>query len=213
MGGISKIGVAAVVAIAAIAISAPARALVVYDSLPSDSGSGYNPDHVISQGYDCCQLTEIGDEITLAGSSLSLTGATISLDTWAPATITGYTVPVTLNIYSDTTVGNPTLISSVTTNVNVPQNNNTGHGTAFNVNFNLGGVLVPNTIMYGITIGASTDGNNDQDSMNVGLWDYNSGDGLDYDGATIPVGTDVSTVPSGDGQPRRLTGPTTLMLQ
>ena len=94
MGGISKIGVAAVVAIAAIAISAPARALVVYDSLPSDSGSGYNPDHVISQGYDCCQLTEIGDEITLAGSSLSLTGATISLDTWAPATITGYTVPV-----------------------------------------------------------------------------------------------------------------------
>ena len=110
-------------------------------------------------------------------------------------------------------MGNPTLISSVTTNVNVPQNNNTGHGTAFNVNFNLGGVLVPNTIMYEITIGASTDGNNDQDSMNVGLWDYNSGDGLDYDGATIPVGTDGARVPSGDGQPRRLTGPTTLMLQ
>ncbi len=175
-----------------VAAIGPAKAQVpVYDSLPSGSAS-YNVDHVVSQGYTCCQLTEIGDEVTLAGGSNTLTGAILSLDTFAPASIGGYTVPVTLNIYQDDTGPNPTLISSVTTNVNVPVNNNTGHGTEFEVPINLGGVVVPGSIMYGISLGASTDGLNDQDSLNVGLWDYNAGDGSEFDGASIPLGTDVN---------------------
>jgi hypothetical protein len=80
-----------------------AQGTVVYDSIPSPT-----PPNVVSQGYQCCSVAEIGDEITLEADTPRRTGyATVLMSSWSlhsnypTMSSAGYTHPITLNIYTD----------------------------------------------------------------------------------------------------------------
>jgi hypothetical protein len=87
----------------------------IYDSNPSPLPGG-----VPSWGFQCCQTSELGDEVTFAGSARKLTSATVTLANWAiesKYSTDGYNDPtgwnqlLTLNIYAvgpDDAHGNPT---------------------------------------------------------------------------------------------------------
>jgi len=118
-----------------LALPIAAQAQVIYNGLPSSPT--YN---VPSQAYEATQTSEFGDEISLAGSS-SLANVTIGLSDWAVASTyldgsgnalpayssiasslstAGFTVPLTVNIYSVNNAGSTpaagALLGSVTTN-------------------------------------------------------------------------------------------------
>ena len=91
------------------AFSTPAHAqatgTVVFDSIPSPT-----PGNVVSKGFQCCQTAELGDEVTLEGDTPRRLGfVTVLMSSWSlhsnypemPAT--GYTHPITLNIYRNAT--------------------------------------------------------------------------------------------------------------
>jgi hypothetical protein len=80
-----------------------ATGTVVYDSIPNPT-----PGNVVSQGYECCGTSEIGDEILLEADTPRRAGsATVLMSSWSlhsdyptmPAA--GYSHPITLNIYAD----------------------------------------------------------------------------------------------------------------
>jgi hypothetical protein len=163
-----------------------AQADVIYDSIPS-----YLPgSNIVSEGYACCQINELGDYIQFAGTARDLTTVTVTLSNWNDS---GFTHPLTLNLYdaaSGPTAG--TLIASRTEDVTAPPHVPNGHGgVAFNVDFDFTGITVPDQIMYGLSFDTSNTGDpGPWDSLNFGLWDYTAGG----DGSTIPVGTDIGTV-------------------
>jgi hypothetical protein len=82
--------------------SAPSFA--IYDSNPSPL-----PPNVASQGFECCQTAEFGDEITFAGTARTLKSATVTMSSWAvhshystfPGNTTGWNQPLTLKVYAD----------------------------------------------------------------------------------------------------------------
>ena len=75
---------------------------VVFDSIPSPT-----PPNVPSEGFQCCQNSEVGDRIALAGTARKGVSATVLMSDWAkqadyPAMSgAGFTHPITLSIYSD----------------------------------------------------------------------------------------------------------------
>jgi hypothetical protein len=170
-----------------------ASADVIYSSLPT-----YAPGtNVISQGYSCCQVSELGDYIGFSGTARSLTTVTLTLSNWNDA---GFTHPLTLNLYD--VAGGPTagnLLASRTQSIVAPAHTPNGFGgLAFNVSFDFTGVIVPNQIMYGLTFTTQLSNPSDPgpwDSLNFGLWNYNTGG----DGFTIPVGTDFDTTANAGG--------------
>jgi len=122
------------VAVTALAAAcAPPPVLVpvtIYNSNPSPV-----PGNVISQGFQCCQVSEFGDEIKFAGTARVLQSATVTMSNWAihstPANLavgnaTGWDQPLTLNIYAvgpTTIAGEPTLgslLGTVTQTFHIP---------------------------------------------------------------------------------------------
>jgi hypothetical protein len=82
---------------------AQAPGTLVFDSIPSPT-----PGNVVSQGYQCCGTSEIGDEIRLEADTPRRSGyATVLMSSWSLRAgypllpDAGYTHPVTLNIYLD----------------------------------------------------------------------------------------------------------------
>lgn len=96
---------------------------IVYDSAPSPL-----PPNVPSQGFQCCSVSEFGDQIQLAPSTPRNAGfAKVVMSSWAkhsdypllPAA--GFTHPIQLNIYASVTAAqNHTPLASVSQNALLP---------------------------------------------------------------------------------------------
>lgn len=106
-------------------VTSTALGTVVYNNIPSPL-----PGNVPSQGFQCCQTSELGDYVELAGTARRALSATVLMSSWSlhsnypsmPAA--GYMHSITLNIYSANTSG-PTpalgaLIGTVTQNSLIP---------------------------------------------------------------------------------------------
>ena len=107
----------------------PPTPVVIYNS-------NISPLHgnVSSQGFQCCQVAEFGDQIQLGGTARVLQKATVTMSNWALHTganlafgdATGWDQPLTLKIYNvgpNDLAGNPTLgsvLASVTTVFHIP---------------------------------------------------------------------------------------------
>ncbi len=110
-------GAAAVFAILAGGCAPPPPPLIpvtIYDSNPSPL-----PGNVSSQGFECCQVAEFGDQVAFAAATpRHLQQATVTMSSWATKAswptigdAVGFDHPLTLNIYSvgPIVAGNPTL--------------------------------------------------------------------------------------------------------
>lgn len=171
---------------------------IIYNTIPSPL-----PANVPSQPYEAVQSGEFGGLIQFAGdsSTYSLTDATVAMSDWALAsdytpngtTITpsGFYVPLTLNIYAvgpNNTVG--PLIGSDLLNAFIPWRpaadgscgtgylGGDGHcynGSLSTVVFSLGGIVVPDQVIYGLSYDTTDYGTNPTgvpgpyDSLNFGL--------------------------------------------
>jgi len=191
-------------------LALPAFADIVYSTMPSPI-----PPNVPSLGYQATQTAEFGQGVELAGGATTLSSADVLMSDWAlkstwdpSGTSTGFTVPLTLNIYNvgaGDSVGS--LIGSVTTNAFIqwrPEASSGCTGGAFmgsdggcysglaqTVTFNLGNLAVPGQFIYGLafnteTWGASPVGvDGPYDSLNFGVL----GDGINP--VTPFVGSDL----------------------
>src|SRR5690242_2786289 len=81
---------------------------IIYDSIPSPL-----PPNVVSEGYECCTRGQVGDQITFAGTQRQLGTVTVTMSNWAYQSAypgfgdaSGYTVPLTLNLYNTGSGGN-----------------------------------------------------------------------------------------------------------
>ncbi len=148
----------------------------VFDSIPSPT-----PPNVPSEGFQCCQNSEVGDQITLAGTARKAVSATVLMSSWSllstypGMSAAGYTHPITLNLYSDAShaAAHTPDLGSVTQNVLVPWrppadptcpggtawragNGSCYNGYAFPVVFSLSGITLPSTFVYGIAYNTNT---------------------------------------------------------
>ena len=158
--------------------SSSAYATVVYDNIPATL-----PGNLVSLGYNAQLTTEWGDRIQFAAGGRELTKVTITLSNWATAakypsvtSPTGFSVPLTLNLYNVSATGNSVgpLILSNTLNTFVPwrpvadascpesDGNGRGwkdgtgtcyNGQALNVTFDLSSfnITLPNQLIYGLS--------------------------------------------------------------
>jgi len=181
---------------AALTMSAPAFAdVVIYNSIPSPL-----PTNVTSLGYECCEVNEFGNEVGFSGTARQLTDVTVTMSNWAYqsvypgfGTATGFTVPLTLNLYNAGAGGAVgSLIATDTINAfiqwrpepdgcsGVGSTTFTGSGGCFNglaenVTFDFTGVTVPDQVIYGLAFntysyGAAPTGvQGPYDSLNFGL--------------------------------------------
>jgi hypothetical protein len=191
--------------------SIPAFADVVYSTMPTPV-----PPNVPSLGYQATQTAEFGQGVDLSTSGgATLGSAQVLMSDWAlestyetVGTSTGFTVPLTLNLYNvgpSDSVGS--LISSTTLDALITwrpeasagcgsayraSDGNCYNGLAQVVTFDLGNVVVPQQFIYGLAFNTETWGANPigtdgpYDSLNFGL----IGDGTDP--VTPFVGTDIS---------------------
>jgi hypothetical protein len=184
-----------------------ADGVVVYNTIPNPL-----PPNVPSEPYEAVSSYEFGGLIQFAGnSSYSLSSATVAMSDWAlastyssqfgttinGATITssGFTVPLTLNLYNVGT-GNAvgSLIGTDTINAFIPwrpeptpsscsgiynpylaSNGGCYNGLLSTVTFNLSGLNVPGEIVYGLSFNTTDYGTSPTgvlgpyDSLNFGL--------------------------------------------
>ncbi len=155
--------------------------ITVFDSIPSPV-----PGNVVSEGFQCCQNSEVGDMITLAGTARRGISATVLMSDWArhsdyPAmSAAGYVHPITLNFYSDAShaAAHTPDIGTVTQNFVIPwrpagdptcpdtgygvgfawraSNGTCYNGYAFPIVFSLGGITLPGTFIYGVAYNTNT---------------------------------------------------------
>lgn len=151
-------------------------AATIFDSIPSPT-----PPNVPSEGFQCCQNSEVGDQITLAGTARKAVSATVLMSSWSllssypGMSAAGYTHPITLNLYSDAShaAAHTPDLGSVTQNVLVPwrppadptcadpskwkaSNGTCYSGYAFPIVFTLSGITLPNTFVYGVAYNTNT---------------------------------------------------------
>jgi hypothetical protein len=181
------------VAVAALPIMSAFGDVTIYNSNPSPL-----PGNVLSVGYEATSTTEFGGLIQFAAGPRDLTSATLTMSDWAVesayptvGTSAGYTWPLTLNLYNvgaGNTVGS--LIGTDTISAFVPWrpeasaacgtawqdgSGNCWNGLAFQVTFDLGGLVVPDQIIYGLAYNTADYGNpkvgtpGPYNSLNFGL--------------------------------------------
>lgn len=187
---------------------------VIFNSISSPLPASYP-----SLGYEATSTSAFGDKITFGGTSRSLNKAAIMLTSWACKkgnwtngciTTPGATFsqPVTLNIYNAGNNGSVgSLIKTVTQTFDVPyrpttdptcstktnwrdDNGDCHSGYNYVAVFDLGGITVPNTVIYSVAYNTRHYGTNpvgidgSYDSLNVGL---NSDSSAPYIGTdTVP---------------------------
>ncbi len=180
---------------------------VVFNSMPNST-----PPNVVSEGFECCQNSELGDRILLAGSARRGISAALLMSTWAlhsdysAMSAAGWSHPITLNIYSDAAhaAAHTPDVATITQNFVIPwrpvadptcpdtgygagfawraSNGNCYNGYAFALSFNLGGVVLPDTFTYGI-------------AYNTRSWGYQPfGSGGPYDSLNVGLTTSGPTV-------------------
>jgi hypothetical protein len=167
-------------AVAALPMMSAFGDTMIYNSNPSPL-----PGNVPSLGYQANQTAEFGDLIQFAAGPRNLTSATVTMSDWAVestyeavGTSAGYNHPLTLNVYNvgpGNTVGS--LIGTDTINAFVPWRPEVSafNGIAFQVEFNFGGLLVPDEVIYGLAYNTNTWGYNPiglpgpYESLNFGL--------------------------------------------
>jgi hypothetical protein len=175
--------------------------------------------NVPSQGFECCATSEVGDEIKLAPGTPRLAGyATVLMSSWTlrssyPAMpASGYTHPITLNVYSDAaSAAAHTPLATVTQTFRIPWrpeadltcSNGTAwraadgkcyNGFAFTIQFDLRALslTLPSQFIYGVAYDTQSWGYHPlrvpgpYESLNVGTANLN---GVGYPPS---VGTDVN---------------------
>jgi PEP-CTERM motif len=161
-------------------LSAPAvQAANLYSTLPSPTLPNES-----SLGYQANQTAEFGALVQLSGGDPhTLDSATVAMSDWAyesqwagVGTASGFTVPLTLNIYNvgaGNSVGS--LVDSVTVNALIPwrpepnpgacgagatqyqgSDGNCYNGSLSTVTFNFSGVTVPDEFIYGLAFNTET---------------------------------------------------------
>jgi hypothetical protein len=184
----------------ALAPSAFAGTIDVYDNIPSPL-----PDNLPSQGYEAWSMGEFGGLIQFAGnnSTYSLTSATVAMSDWALAstwvaeingttiTANGFYVPLTLNLYNvGTNYSVGALLDSVTVDAFIPwrpeatstcgsgylgSDGACHNGSLSTVTFDLGGIVTPGEIIYGVSLNTEHYGsdptgvNGPYNSLNIAL--------------------------------------------
>lgn len=169
--------------------------VVVFNSIPTPT-----PPNVPSQPFQAQQTAEFGDAITLAGSARRGVSATILMSNWAKHSdypgmnAAGFVHPITLNLYSNAALASAHTpdIGTFTQNVVIPwrpepdptcstptawraSNGSCYNGFAVTIAINLGGLVLPNTFIYGIAYNTNTWGyaplnvGGPYESLNVGL--------------------------------------------
>ena len=165
------------------AVQALAQGQVIYNSIPSPLHG-----NVVSIGYEADSTSEFGDRIQFASGGRKLFTVTQTMSSWGCqaghwysndcVSLPGstFTHPLTLNIYNvgaGNSVG--TLIGSVTQTFAIPYRPSASagcsdgrwfnpadstcyNGYATNVTFNLGGLVVPNQVIYSIAYNTSHSG-------------------------------------------------------
>jgi hypothetical protein len=156
---------------------------LLYSSTPSPL-----PGNLDSLGFEEASTLEFGDIVSLNGitSTFSLTSFSVTLSNWSVAsdfptfgTAAGYDVALTLNLY-EVNVGNEvgSLIATTSTTALIswrPEPDQTGtcfgndymdsngdcwSGSLSQVTFNLGGLVVPKTLIWGLAFDTETAGYN-----------------------------------------------------
>jgi len=166
--------------VALVASVAPvfAQGTAVYDSIPSPL-----PPNVVSEGFQCCQNFEFGDEIKLEPSTPRRVGyVTLVMSDWAkhsdypsmPAA--GYTHPITLSVYDNAVnAAAHTPMKTVTTTFTIPwrpendpscpdgmawkaSDGNCYHGLAFKITFDVRSwnLDLPEQFIYGVAYNTNT---------------------------------------------------------
>lgn len=169
---------AILVAILCVPVQAQTLGTPVFNNIPA-----VVPPNVPSQGFQCCQGREIGDEIQLEAYTPRQAGfATVLMSSWSlhsnyptmPAA--GYTHPITLNIYTDATSAfSHSPVKTVTQNFVIPwrpvadptcaggtawraADGNCYNGLAFTIVFDLKGLNydLPDQFIYGVAFNTNT---------------------------------------------------------
>lgn len=184
---------AALVATVALGVTGSAFAEVIYNSIPAPLPGNY-----ASLGYQATSTQEFGQLIQFGAGSRSLTTVTLGMSDWAKhsdyasMSAAGYNVPLTLNLYgvgAGNTVGS--VIATRTIDALIPwrpeaslgcsngawmdANGDCFNGMAFTVAFDFSGVVVPDSIIYGLAYNTQTHGYTPTgvagpvDSLNFGL--------------------------------------------
>lgn len=152
----------------------------VYNNIPNPV-----PGNVPSQGFQCCQTAEIGDHVALAGTARRARSATVLMSSWSlninypSMDASGYTHPITLNIYNVITSG-PTpalgaLIGTVTQSFLIPwrpvadptcpggtawraSSGTCYNGYAFTIEFDLRalGLTLPDQFIFGVAFNTNS---------------------------------------------------------
>ncbi len=169
---------ALVAAFAATGLAAPVAAVsptgpVIFDNTPATL-----PPNLPSVGYEATSTSEWGTQVSFAGTQRSLAKVVVTMSDWAlhstyptmPAS--GWTHPITLNLYAVDSPVPGALIKSVTQTFDVPwrpvadgcggsataytgANGSCYNGLAFNISFDLAGQNVPNELIFGIAYNTS----------------------------------------------------------
>lgn len=188
-----------VLSLATFAVPARAATSTIYNALPS-----VLPPSMPSLGFQATQTAEFGDHIHLGGTDRALSSVTLTMVTWAyhslwsSMPVSGWTHPITLNIYNvdPGTPGYPgTLITTHTQTFDIPwrpEPDTTGtctgttwlapdgscnNGYAFNITFDMSSlnVTLPDEIIVGIAYNTQTWGyspigtSGPYNSLNVGV--------------------------------------------
>ena len=149
---------------------------IIYDSIP-----GPLPPNIVSLGYQATQTAEFGGLVQLdPGTSRGLSTVTAVMSDWALASTygssdPGWYHPITLNLYNVANAsGTPqpgSEIASVTQTFFIPwrpeaspgcgtawraSDNSCYNGLAFEITFNLGNLVVPDELIYGIAFNTNT---------------------------------------------------------
>ena len=151
-----------------------ANADTIYNSIPNPL-----PGNVPSLGYEATQTKEFGNLISFAAGSRNLTQVTAVMSNWALestyetlGTSSGFNIPLTLTLYN---VGAGNSVGSVFASETItalapwrPEatagcgNGGWGgaclSGLAFTVSFNFAGVVVPDSLIYGLAFNTQTAG-------------------------------------------------------
>ena len=146
-------------------------------------------------GNNSAVIAELGDIITFGGTARSLTSVNLTMAHINRAAATpAYLVDLTLSLYTVDASLNTSLLASRTGTYSIP---------AFPAQsawllatpFDFTGVVVPNTIYYGLSYSSADPSAN---SLAFALWDYFRAGAPYYgDGQSLPAGSDPGTVVSG----------------
>jgi hypothetical protein len=181
--------IALAVAIAGACTAEHARGEVIFDNLPA-----VLPTNIPSLGYQANHVAAFGDKITFAGTDRNvtdirviMTNGALHVDWPGVGDASGYDHSLTFSVYNPgpgNAVGS--LIGSLTQTVHVPWHTVNGFSaTAFYADFDFGGVVMPDTIIFGLAFNTQSWG-----ASPIGVaGPYNS---LNYGVVTAPpsIGTD-----------------------